>query len=64
MDIESEGLQAWLGKLMQELRQKSYKADPLKRVWLDKPDGSQRPIAIPVATLLGYIDATLSMNFN
>ena len=45
--IESEGSEAWLGKVMQELKQKTYKAEPLKRVWLDKPDGTKRPIAIP-----------------
>ena len=27
--IESEGAKAWLGKLTQELQQKTYKADPL-----------------------------------
>ena len=45
--IESESSEAWLGKVMQELKQKTYKAEPLKRVWLDKPDGTKRPIAIP-----------------
>ena len=45
--IESEGVEAWLGKLTQELQQKTYKADPLRRVWLDKPDGTQRPLGIP-----------------
>ena len=50
--IESEGSEKWLGKLMQELQQKTYKADPLRRVWLDKPDGTQRPLAIPTILLL------------
>lgn len=45
--IDSEGLERWLGKLTQELKQKTYKADPLKRVWLEKPDGTQRPLGIP-----------------
>ena len=45
--IESEGVEEWLGKLTQELQQKTYKADPLRRVWLDKPDGTQRPLGIP-----------------
>lgn len=45
--IESEGAEAWLGKLTQELQQRTYKADPLRRVWLDKPDGTQRPLGIP-----------------
>jgi len=37
----------WLGELTQELKQKTYKADPLRRIWLDKPDGTQRPIGMP-----------------
>ncbi len=45
--IESEGVEQWLGKLTQELQQKKYKADPLRRVWLEKPDGTQRPLGIP-----------------
>ena len=45
--IESEGVERWLGELTQELKQKTYKADPLKRVWLEKPDGTQRPLGIP-----------------
>ena len=45
--IESDGVECWLGELTQELKQKTYKADPLKRVWLEKPDGTQRPLGIP-----------------
>ena len=45
--IEVEGVERWLGKLTQELKQKTYKAGPLKRVWLEKPDGTQRPLGIP-----------------
>ena len=45
--IEIEGVERWLGELTQELKQKTYKADPLKRVWLEKPDGTQRPLGIP-----------------
>lgn len=45
--IESEGVGMWLGKLTQELQQRTYKADPLRRVWLEKPDGTQRPLGIP-----------------
>ena len=45
--IDSDGVERWLGELTQELKQKTYKADPLKRVWLEKPDGTQRPLGIP-----------------
>lgn len=45
--IDSDGVERWLGELTQELKQKTYKADALKRVWLEKPDGTQRPLGIP-----------------
>ena len=34
--IDSDGVERWLGELTQELKQKTYRADPLKRVWLEK----------------------------
>ena len=45
--IESYGLANWLGELTQELKQKCYQSDPVKRVWIPKPDGSLRPLGIP-----------------
>lgn len=33
--------------LHQRLKQGCYRASPVKRVWLDKPDGGQRPIGLP-----------------
>ena len=45
--IELEVVEQWLGELRQELKQKTYKAGPLKRVWLEKPDGTQRALGIP-----------------
>jgi len=46
-DIESRGLEAWLGELTQALREKRYRASPVLRVWAAKANGGQRPLGIP-----------------
>ncbi len=44
----SKELQHNLKHLHQRLREKRYRAQPLKRVYIDKADGGIRPLAIPV----------------
>ena len=44
--IESGGVMAWLAKLQEELRSKTYCPGPLLRVWIPKT-GGQRPLGIP-----------------
>jgi len=46
-DIASYGERQWLEELAKELQEKTYQPSPVKRVWIPKPDGKQRPLGIP-----------------
>jgi RNA-directed DNA polymerase len=45
--IEASGLERWLAGLREELVSKTYRADPVRRVSIPKPDGGERPLGIP-----------------
>jgi group II intron reverse transcriptase/maturase len=46
-DIASYGLDRWLGELAEALRSRSYRPEPIRRVYIPKSDGKQRPLGIP-----------------
>lgn len=46
-DIEKAGLEEWKNGLREELRNKTYKPQPVRRVMIPKPGGGERPLGIP-----------------
>lgn len=43
MDAEAYGLERWLGELAIALKEKTYQPEPIRRVFIPKPNGKLRP---------------------
>src|SRR5713226_3269121 len=46
-DIEAYGAERWLDELTQELKSLTYHPLPVRRVYIPKPGGQQRPLGVP-----------------
>jgi len=58
-DVETYGVQRWLGELALALRQEKYQPDPIRRVFIPKANGKLRPLGI--STLRDRVCMTAAM---
>jgi RNA-directed DNA polymerase len=59
VDVEAYGVEKWLGELALALKEKSYEAEPIRRVYIPKANGKLRPLGI--STLKDRVCMTAAM---
>jgi RNA-directed DNA polymerase len=58
-DVEAYGVQQWLGELAIALKEETYRPEPIRRVFIPKPNGKLRPLGI--STLRDRVCMTAAM---
>jgi retron-type reverse transcriptase len=58
-DVEAYGVERWLGELAIALKEETYRPDPIRRVFIPKPNGKLRPLGI--STLRDRVCMTAAM---
>ena len=54
--VESAGLSDWLARLQEDLRTREYQPAAVRRVYIPKPGGGERPLGIPTISRPGGSD--------